>query len=342
LACVGKYTDLIGQSGWGEVPVWMILQAFSWDEYNSRPITTQPLPTHGELRFMVWNAITHGARGIFFYQPGRLASVWYGQFGKDISNVGRELASAAGIISNGHSLTLPEPPVGVRFAAFESDDDKLFVAVNEQKSATAKCTLPLDGAFYRLPDGRLFDGHDFELKPYEVLLLSSRPIVISPSDGFVYSGPSRERLTINGNWVAHPNFTNAPNKTVHFQQDFILEKVPTGKTVLRYCNDDTVAFSINGTTIQGGKGGFRVLTEVDVSQLLKKGTNWLSGTLFNYSGPTGVIYELKADKTLVSSGETTLFSEDGKREWIAPHVIGKPPVRPWALPHDIEEIGGPK
>ncbi len=341
LACVGKYTDLVSQSGWGEIPVWMILQAFSWDGYNDRKIMAQPLPTYKELRFMVWNAITHGARGIFFYQPGRLASVWYGQFGKDISNVSRELASVSDVIVNGKTVSTPGAPAGVRFMAFDSSGDRLFVAINEQKEKSAKITLPLDGMFYRLPDGSTFEECDYELMPYEVLLLSSRPIAVSPSEGFVYSGPSKERLTINGSWVAHPRFTNAPKKTVFFRQDFVLDDVPTGKTVLRFCNDDTVEFTINDKRIQTGKGGFRVLTEVDVSHLLKKGSNRLAGTLFNFSGPTGVIYELKADRTLLSSGEGTLFSEDGNGDWGPPHVIGTPPVRPWALPHAIEEVGSP-
>ncbi|MBP5640872.1 MAG: hypothetical protein J6X55_15430 [Victivallales bacterium] len=336
LACVGKYTDLVAQTGWNEVPVWMILQAFSWDEYNGRQATTQPLPTYDELRFMVWNSITHGARGIFYYQPGRLVSVWYGQFGKDISNINRELAAAAEIIINGHSIKLAEAPTGVRFAAFDDGRNRLFVAVNEQKNKSVRCTLPLDGEFYRMPTGKALEGKEFELPPYGVLLLCTSPVEIAPEQGFVYTGLSQESLTINGNWLAHPQFTNAPDKKVFFQQDFKLPELPKGKAILRYCNDDTVEFFINGAKVHGGAGGFRVLTEVEVTGLLKKGDNRISGSLYNGIGPTGVVYEIKAAETLVSSGEETLFSEDGKSNWMKPHVFGKPPVRPWALPHTIE------
>ena len=81
------------------------------------------------------------------------------------------------IIVNGKP-SIPESPAGVRFMAFDSSGDRLFVAINEQREKTAKCTLPLDDVFYRLPDGRAFEECDYELRPYEVLLLSSRPIVV--------------------------------------------------------------------------------------------------------------------------------------------------------------------
>ena len=337
LACVGKYTDLAAQTGWGEIPVWMILQAFSWDEYNGRPATTQPLPTYSELRFMVWNAVTHGARGIFYYQPGRLSGVWYGQFGKDISNVSRELAAAAEIIINGRPLKLAEAPAGVRFAAFDDGRNRLFAAVNEQKNKSAKCTLPLDGKFYAMPTGKAFEGKDFELPPNGVLLLCTAPVEIAPEQGFVNSGPSAERLTINGSWLAHPRFPNAPDKKVFFKQDFQLAEVPAGKVFLRCCYDDKAEFFINGTQVQGGKGGFRVLTEIDVTKLLKKGANRIEGTLYNGVGATGVVYEIKGADTLVSSDADVLFSEDGKSDWVKAHVFGKHSVRPWALPHAVEQ-----
>jgi len=335
LACVGKYTDLVAQTGWGEVPVWMILQGFSWDEYNNRKVTSQPLPTYHEQRFMVWNAITHGARGIFYYQPGRLSKVWYEQFGKDMSNINRELAEVTKIIANGKPVAVKGAPEGVVFNAFNDGKNTLFVAVNESKNKSVKCTLPLNGKFYVSPSGKAFTGKEFTLAPYGVLLLTTNVVKIAPEAGFTYNGPQTADLTINGSWVVHPQHSKTPYKTVYYRQEFNLDSVPA-KAVLRYCHDDTATFVINGNQVKGGKGGFRVLTEVNVAKFLKKGKNVITGTLTNGTSYCGVVYEIKSDKTLVNSGEATLFSEDGKNVWVKPLVIGKVPCRPWMLPHTIE------
>ena len=152
---------------------------------------------------------------------------------------------------------------------------------------------------------------------------------------FAYNGPSTEALTIDGNWVVHPKHATTPNRKVFFKQNFTIEDIP-GKVVLRCCFDDSAEFFLNGVKLQGGKGGFRVLTEIDVTKLLKRGANELSGTLFNHSGQCGVVFELKSDKTITASGGETLFSEDGRENWVEATLLGKPPVKPWMLPNEIE------
>ena len=51
ISCVGEYTDLVMASGFGQKPVWMVLQAMGWSEEDGRALDTQnPRPTEQQLR----------------------------------------------------------------------------------------------------------------------------------------------------------------------------------------------------------------------------------------------------------------------------------------------------
>jgi len=71
----GKYTDKMMKVAGGKLPVWMLVQALANEHWYS-PVHTPELagqgideskvryPTYGEMRFMVFDAIVHGATGI--------------------------------------------------------------------------------------------------------------------------------------------------------------------------------------------------------------------------------------------------------------------------------------
>ncbi len=69
LSAVGGYTDIMQRAAPGK-PVWMVLQAFSWQLLED-PLPEHPdpelFPTYKDSRFMAWDAILHGAKGIFYW-----------------------------------------------------------------------------------------------------------------------------------------------------------------------------------------------------------------------------------------------------------------------------------
>lgn len=71
---MGFLTERWNEIGKGK-PVWMILQAFSWPElggkYKDRPAA---YPSFDESRFMAYNVIAHGARGVFYFGADYLTS----------------------------------------------------------------------------------------------------------------------------------------------------------------------------------------------------------------------------------------------------------------------------
>ena len=65
ISMVGDYTRLMMQAADGKMPVWMILQ-IAWSGVT-KPGHTLRFPTFPQERFMVYQAIINGARGLFFF-----------------------------------------------------------------------------------------------------------------------------------------------------------------------------------------------------------------------------------------------------------------------------------
>ena len=75
VAIVGDATDRWKQVGRNKKPVWMVLQAFSWSElgdyYGHKNIV---YPSCAESRFMAYDVIVHGAKGILYWGSHYLKS----------------------------------------------------------------------------------------------------------------------------------------------------------------------------------------------------------------------------------------------------------------------------
>ncbi len=71
MSSVGAYTDIMQNAAPGK-PIWMVLQAFSWDLLKLKnPIREnldpKEFPSYKHSRVMAWDAILHGAKGILYW-----------------------------------------------------------------------------------------------------------------------------------------------------------------------------------------------------------------------------------------------------------------------------------
>lgn len=70
LSSVGAYTQRMQQAAPGK-PVWMVLQGTGWADFQTgftpEQLKTLRRPRQDETRFMAYNAIVHGARGILYW-----------------------------------------------------------------------------------------------------------------------------------------------------------------------------------------------------------------------------------------------------------------------------------
>ncbi len=317
MSCVGEYTDLCRKLTWDTKPVWMIIQAFGWSEEGGKLDEKNPRPTEKQLRFMIWNAITHGARGIVWYGAGckDVYSEWWRIFAK--VNLELKAITDLMVLSPIEDITgLPEGVRGIRGKGYA-------VYVNENKAEA-------------VADGRA-------LEPQGVLFVTDKPLNVVAPPRFVKEEQSLGKkldyeirpFDVAGDWVAHPNHTNTPHVTVYSRQSFTLDKA---KDVVLYISaDDQARLKINGRELKMDKiSGHRRVSILDITKFVKAGENTINVALTNMTGPTGMRYEIKADgKTVATTGNDTMFSKDGENDWVKPHNIGKEYAKSWYSETDV-------
>ena len=134
---VGGATERWKQVGRGK-PVWMVLQAFAWSElgdYYGEKIPAYP--TFAESRFMAYDVIAHGAKGVLYWGSHYLKSA---AFRESLYALTSELATLqpflvapeeksvrVNVIAGDHE----EETTGVRMTARRTGREWLIVLVNE-------------------------------------------------------------------------------------------------------------------------------------------------------------------------------------------------------------------
>lgn len=125
-ARVGLSVERWKQAGGGK-PVWMVLQAFSWNElgeyYGAKETA---YPTFAESRLMAYDAVAHGARGILYW-GSRFAKS--GEFKQSLYALTAELAALQPF------LAAPDvPEVGVSLIEMPDDGGGKSVACTARKN----------------------------------------------------------------------------------------------------------------------------------------------------------------------------------------------------------------
>lgn len=138
VAAMGEATDRWRDVGRNEKPVWMVLQAFSWNELGEYYGATESVyPTFAESRFMAYDCIAHGAKGLLYWGSNYLKSE---PFRQSFYAVTRELAALQPFLTAPDvpeaSLTLVELELAqrngsVRCIARRAGEDWFVLLVNE-------------------------------------------------------------------------------------------------------------------------------------------------------------------------------------------------------------------
>jgi len=109
LGAVGHFTKRMHMSAPGK-PVWMVLQGFGYLDLGDGPLllptSGSRRPTVAEARFMTYDAIVRGARGVLYWGTHHLerdSALWRGILG-----VANELAERQAILSAPDSDIVPE------------------------------------------------------------------------------------------------------------------------------------------------------------------------------------------------------------------------------------------
>ncbi|MCP4645930.1 MAG: hypothetical protein GY851_36130 [bacterium] len=164
LAATGEYTDLMQNAAPGK-PVWMVLQGFSWadldKEADDEKREKNPRPSFEASRFMAYDTIVRGARGILYWGTAYIEKD--SQLWEDLMRLVRELADLQPVLS------APDAPLdlqvelaetwgsvdkGVRILPKNVDGATWLLVVNEWSSAMTYTVSGLEG----LDGTRYVDG----------------------------------------------------------------------------------------------------------------------------------------------------------------------------------------
>ena len=354
---VGKYTDMCRVTVRDRKPVWMTLQGFAWGQLYQRE---EIYPTLEESRFMAYDAIAHGATGLFYW------GLWMGrgqndQFLDDLKTTLHEITAAApflvGDTVEGETTTATP---NIRIMQKRSPHGDLWIVLNESpepKQVELKGKFPgniaeLSGKKLPTADGGTLA---FELPGYEVRVFrdGDKPM---PEPLYVPK-PKREYKiykSLEGfkqaSWVWYPDTNSIAGAMSFFRQEFELDSVPA-KAELSVAADDMFRCWVNGELVMEQMGWQDAYT-LDVAKYLKPGKNTIRIQAADAGGPPcGLIYAIVSDNGVkVLSGKETEASLNGRDGWkpaqvLAPYGKGawlsnvsakpyKPSVQKVPLPKD--------
>jgi predicted methyltransferase len=127
VAVIGDATERWKKVGRNEKPVWMVLQAFSWSElgdyYGHKTVA---YPSFAESRFMAYDAIVHGARGILYWGSHYLKS---SEFRQSLYALTSELAALQPVL-----VADDYPQAHVALVELEPDSSARGVRISVRRS----------------------------------------------------------------------------------------------------------------------------------------------------------------------------------------------------------------
>ena len=188
LPSVGRLVDRWDAIGYGR-PVWMVLQGFSW--HTIKPERALMYPSFLESRFMAYDSIVHGARGVFYWGTNTIDDP---AFRESLYALTSELSALEPLLV-GERMKSPTVQViddlfdpkgiGVRILATRKGTDLLVILVNEDPhrhlGVDVSGLAALEGrTFYRLYGDEMQTvtrgGFVTRMQGYEVKVYCTNPI----------------------------------------------------------------------------------------------------------------------------------------------------------------------
>lgn len=338
MTSVGKYTERCREVVYNRKPVWMTLQAFAWgDLTNNTPV----LPTTHQSRFMAYNAIVHGATGLFWWGFNYSKSgVKRWDFIRELGSVIHELRSMSPVftgetvISDALETSNPE----IRVLRKKADGKTWYIAVNESNrdteaefhnAGTEVLHVFFENRSVTPKEGRFQDT----FKAYDVHIYSDAEALPPPLEI-----PATHRMTPmenipedyrKANWIWYPGKSRVKDHRAYFKSEFILNEIPE-KALILATADDWFRMYINGRLFMEhykNNRGWNNISYRDAAPFLKPDKNTIFIKALDGGGaPCGMLFSAtiqgKDGKklTIQSDAETTMVSEDGVN-WVKPELV---------------------
>lgn len=333
MTSVGKYTDRSREIVYDRKPVWMTLQAFAWGELTNKP---QVFPAEHQNRFMAYNAVAHGATGLFYFgfnfdNPENRN--FLDTLGKTIRELGKMSPVFVAETVRPSALKASVPEINILHKRLDGAD--WFIAVNESAGDVTACFTgagekPLNVFFENRRTVPVSGSFEDTFKAYDVHIYSAAeklpPELEKPQTRRIEPIPDIPPDYLNAYWIWYPGKNTVLFHKAWFKQEVTLETAPE-KAVFLCAADDMYRMYVNGELVMEGHGWTNLMYR-DLSKFFKPGKNVIEikaadggiapcGLIF-----AGVIREKNGKETKILSGDETMTSEDHEN-WTAAQVLHK-------------------
>lgn len=137
-------------------PVWMVVQAYDWADEATAAVKAKHhlrFPTRGEMRFMSYLAVLHGARGLFFFTLRKKTGTLFDHpdLWGVVSDVARELRAMQPVFESGTRTQPPFPTSkdGVEAGAWRYRGRDYLILVNRRMDGEQRLPAELMGGAWR-------------------------------------------------------------------------------------------------------------------------------------------------------------------------------------------------
>lgn len=354
MTAVGKYVDICRQVVYDRKPIWMTLQAFPWGALTKKPLV---YPTAHQSRFMAYDAVAHGATGLFWWgiNTGNCEN-W--EFVRELGKIIWELRkmSAVFVAETVQPAILKSSVPEVIILHKRLNGIDWYVAVNESKQdltvdfshADEKALnvffenrkiLPASGQFQ--DSFKAYDVHIYsraENLPPELKVPATRrmtPVLNVPED---YR---------NASWIWYPGKSRTINHKAWFKREITLE-TPPEKAVFFCAADDCYRLYVNDQLVMEGYSWNRLAFR-DLAPFFKAGKNTVLIKAADGGGaPCGLLYagtiqEKSGRELKICSDSETMASEDNKN-WVKAQILCPFGSAPWGAmsnpqPAETDDLG---
>ncbi|MBP5639526.1 MAG: hypothetical protein J6X55_08610 [Victivallales bacterium] len=323
-AC-GKYAQRLQQIGGPSKSIFMWLQGFRWAECSSTDNPKQRYPTYPEFRFMVYDTLLNGGNGFAIWGCQYLNKFTLpnkGDYFEDVMlPVTQEANSLSSLFCEGKQLDdLKTSSDSVRCAVIQYAGDNYYFILNlkpEQQNASVAiaASTPLQALAASRADAFTQEATaiQVELAPYEVLILSSKPLPpsIAPCPRLPVGGDSHPYRTYFTNIYEHKFDGSSPcwiwddranvgrGKCWAFL-DFDVQDAKA-KTILYATIDDQGEVFFNGEKVADCKGWSELQT-IDLTDRVRKGKNTIAIRGEDVGGlPCGILAKILCGKQTIYS-----------------------------------------
>ena len=368
MTSVGKYTDICREVVRDRKPVWMTLQAFAWGIFNKGKLI---YPTHEQNRFMAYDAIVHGATGLFYWGINWETGPENWEFVKELGRTIKELRSLSAVLVSKTIKPAAMTSSHAKIAILHKlcNGKNYYIVINESGD---KFKTRLKGRFPSVLNV-LFEKRKVEsinnvitekFLPYEVHIYTDAKQLPAPLEQPKSYPVNNKQLRFtddfkSANWIWFPKKNNIPNHHAYFIRDF---NVPQNisKAELYIAADDMFRVHLNGKVIAEQNYGYTKVAYLDITKELLKAGNRLAISAADAGvAPCGLIFAIRLTDqnnkvTQIFSDEKTFVAEQvpgnwlsngfTTNNWLKSEIIGKYTCPPWgdksrAHPANPELIG---